>query len=313
MYTLYTNEIPLLYKLLNNKWYKTITGENIITFKNIQHLTVNFVDDSNSVISFNDQNQLKTYLESYYKLLHNFYNINKLKINPDKTNLLLIFKDKYKQSLKNFHFVAEKYKIYSKNTLKILGFYIQSDLKYDTEINKLVSTLHNRINTIRQVNSYTDFKTRLKFLNANVISKLNYMLPFYSSINNDQLNKLHKVIMTSARMAIGNYCFKVKCNKILGRCNWLPITEMISNAQCNFIHKIIMSKSPLKIFEMFIIPSRRVKEIRLYIQSKSKLSQHFLLFNSINLYNNLPDKLKQMPVNTFKMQLKKHLFKLVDT
>ena len=81
LYTLYTNEIPLLYKMLNNKWYNTITGDSVIKFKNIQHLTVNFVDDSNSVITFNDQNQLKIYLESYYKLLHHFYNINKLKIN----------------------------------------------------------------------------------------------------------------------------------------------------------------------------------------------------------------------------------------
>ena len=81
-----------LYKLLNNTLYTTITGQNIIKFKNIQHLTINFVDDSNNVITFNDQNQLKTYLESYYKLLHSFYNINKLTINPDKTNLLLIGK-----------------------------------------------------------------------------------------------------------------------------------------------------------------------------------------------------------------------------
>ena len=162
LYTLYTNEIPLLYKLLNNKLNKNITGQNIIKFKNIEHLTINFVDDSNNIITFNDQNQIEDYIEAYYKLIHNFYNINKLKINPDKTNLLLIYKDKYTQSLN-------------------LGFYIQSDLKLDNEIDKLVSALHNRINTKRQISRYTDFKIRLKFLNANVMSKINYMLPFYSN------------------------------------------------------------------------------------------------------------------------------------
>ena len=194
-----------------------------------------------------------------------------------------------------------------------MGFYIQSDLKYETEINKLVSTLHNRINTIRQINSYTDFKTRLKFLNANVISKLNYMLPFYSSINADQINKLHKILMTSARMAIGNYCYRVKTSKILGKCNWLPISDMIINAQCNFLHKMFMNKHPIKIFQMFNFPSRQAKEIRLDIKSKSKLSKNSLLFNALDLYNNLPVEIKQLPVNSFKKQLKKHLFKLVDT
>ena len=73
LYTLYTNEIPLLYKLINNKLYKNITGQNIIKFKNIDHLRVNFVDDSNNIITFNDQNQIKTYLEAYYNLIHNYY------------------------------------------------------------------------------------------------------------------------------------------------------------------------------------------------------------------------------------------------
>ena len=313
LYTLYTNEIPLIYKLLNTKLYKNITGENINKFKNIEHLTVNFVDDSNNIITFQDQNQIKNYLESYYKLIHNFYNINKLKINADKTNLLLIYKDKYKQTLNNFHFKAEQFKIFSKNTIKILGFYIQSDLKYETEINKLVSTLHNRINTIRQISKYTDFKTRLKFLNANVMSKLNYMLPFYSSITEELTHKLHKVIMTSARMAIGDYCYKTHCNKILARCNWLPIRYMINMAQCNFIHKILTNQSPTKIFEFFVIPNRQAKQIRLNFQNKTKLSKLSLLNNGLNIYNNLPMQLKQLTVKKFKLQIKKHLFKLVNT
>ena len=95
------------------------------------------------------------------------------------------------------------------------------------------------------------------------MSKLNYMLPFYSSLTDDLIQKLHKVIMTSARMAIGDYCFKVQCNKILSKFNWLPIRYMINNAQCNYLHKILMNKNPTKIFDLFIVPNRQVKEIRL--------------------------------------------------
>ena len=65
-----------------------------------------------------------------------------------------------------------------------------------------------------------------------------------------------------------------------------------------------MKKHPIKIFKMFIFPSRQAKEIRLDIESKSKMSKKSLLFNAINLYNNLPIDLKKLPVNTFKKQLK---------
>ena len=156
-------------------------------------------------------------------------------------------------------------------------------MKLDTEINRLVSTLHNRINTIRQIKKYTDFQTRLKFLNANVLPKLDYMLPFYSSLNDELVHKLHKVLMTSARMAIGNYCFKTQCTKILAKCNWLPIRYMINNAQCNYIHKILTYKSPKKLFDFFIVRNRQVKDLRL---------NYHLLYNGLNFYNRLPSNIK---------------------
>ena len=145
------------------------------------------------------------------------------------------------------------------------------------------------------------------------MSKLNYMLPFYSSLTDELIHKLHKVIMTSARMAIGDYCFKMKCNKILAQCNWLPIRYMVNIAQCNFIHKIITSQSPSKIFENFIMPNRQAKQIRLNIQTKTKLSKKSILHNGLITYNNLPSQFKQSSIKKFKLQIKKHFFKIVNT
>jgi len=71
-------------------------------------------------------------------------------------------------------------KIYPQPNIKILGTIIENNIKLDKEISKLASTLHNRINSIRNLTKFTTFKTRLKFLNAFVIGKLNYMLPIYS-------------------------------------------------------------------------------------------------------------------------------------
>ena len=45
------------------------------------------------------------------------------------------------------------------------------------EINELFSCLHNKINNLNKIKKYTDFKTRLNFMNSFVIGKLNYMLP----------------------------------------------------------------------------------------------------------------------------------------
>ena len=74
----------------------------------------------------------------------------------------------------------------------------------DGEINKLASSLHNRINNVNKIREFTDFKTRLIFMNSFVIGKLIYMLPLYNNVPQYLTNKLHKILMTAARCAIGD-------------------------------------------------------------------------------------------------------------
>ena len=56
-------------------------------------------------------------------------------------------------------------------------------------------------------------------MNAYVIGKLRYMLPLYTQANSDNINKIHKIIMRSARGAIGNYFCRFSITKILNICN----------------------------------------------------------------------------------------------
>ena len=45
-------------------------------------------------------------------------------------------------------------------------------------------------------------------MNAFVMGKLTYMLPLYMNAPSYLIDKLHKVVMTAARVAIGSYCPK---------------------------------------------------------------------------------------------------------
>ena len=105
LYTLYTNEVPLLHNLLHDNIYTQMTNDtNMTTYKDIEHYTINFVDDSTSIITFKTTNMVKDYLQKYYRLIHDYYTINKLKINSDKTQLMLTYKPKHKDYFKDFFF-----------------------------------------------------------------------------------------------------------------------------------------------------------------------------------------------------------------
>ena len=146
-------------------------------------------------------------------MLQHYYNINKLKLNPSKTQLLIV-NNRKNDHFKNFTFMAGTDSISPQTSIKILGTIIQNDLHLSREINKISSELHNRISNIRQITPFTNFKTRLMLLNSFVIGKLNYMVPMYSMANCIEMGKLQKIINTSARVAIGSYCFKKSVNYI---------------------------------------------------------------------------------------------------
>ena len=149
--------------MLHNDWFTKITNKTTIKFKNVVHVTVNYIDDSTSVIAFKDHTFIRRYLNDYYTLLHSFYNVKKLKINPDKTLFMVICKEKMKNHFKNYYFMANLCKINVSHTIKILGHYLRDDLKMDSQIGTLCASLHNKLFNLRKVNKYTDFNTRLNF------------------------------------------------------------------------------------------------------------------------------------------------------
>jgi len=92
---------------------------------------------------------VKAYLTKYYKLVHNFHIINKLKIYSYKTQLMITCKPKFKEHFKNFTFRANDDIIHCKSYIKILGITIRDTLDMKTQIGTICANLHHRIHNIK--------------------------------------------------------------------------------------------------------------------------------------------------------------------
>ena len=91
LYTIYTSEIPAIHKIMNNPdLYKEVTGKKIPIFNDIVHLTTSYVDDSSSVVGANDSEEFEKYVQGYFHLLNAFYSVNILKLNGDKTKMMMV-------------------------------------------------------------------------------------------------------------------------------------------------------------------------------------------------------------------------------
>ncbi len=166
LYTIYTNEIPLLHTLMSQDIYYNLTNTPTPIIKDIKHTTVNYVDDSTSTISSKTASELQTYLNHFYKLLESYYNNNFFKMNPDKTKFIITCKSAYTHITKDIIIQAGQYVIQQSDKLKILGVYIMSGLHQTPNVNNIISKVNHRMNILNKVTRFTNTKTSLILYNS---------------------------------------------------------------------------------------------------------------------------------------------------
>ena len=120
--------------------YNSITGETKIeNTKVLEHITWQYVDDSNNVITSNDSTNISEYINKYFKLIEGYYNLNKLKLNPDKSKIMISCKPSLRSSANNITLNTSDYIIEQVPKIKALGVFITSGLSNHATINHFIS------------------------------------------------------------------------------------------------------------------------------------------------------------------------------
>ena len=76
---------------------------------------MSFVNDFNSLVSLSNPLEQNLYSQTYLKILEYVYTLNKLKINREKTNLLIIAKPKVKDQAGDIKIKADEGDVNPKN------------------------------------------------------------------------------------------------------------------------------------------------------------------------------------------------------
>merc|ERR1712240_391637 len=103
---------------------------------------IQYVDDSNNVIYGNNLQDIEKYTKSYFKLIEGFYAVNRLKLNPDKTRLMVVCKPNRRVEVKNFVLRAGDYIIGQKDKIKVLGVFFSSGLTNQVNVSNIISKVN---------------------------------------------------------------------------------------------------------------------------------------------------------------------------
>ena len=127
LYTLYTNEVPVLHKIMKDEnLFHQLTGETTNVNIKAEHDTYNYVDDSNSCVVFDNPEEIQEYIDAFFAVLKEFHMISKLKLNEEKTMLLITSQPKHREAYEDVVITEEgqDYIVKPKSQVKVLGFLI---------------------------------------------------------------------------------------------------------------------------------------------------------------------------------------------
>ena len=172
-----------------------MTSDNInSSLNNIIHNILQYVDDSTNTNN-NNINEMQQYINKHYKVLEGYYNLNKFQINADKSKLLIICKPVYCQYIRNVVLQANQYLITQSTKIKVLGIFITAGLSNYATVNNIISKVNIRLNILRDIFRYSNFRTKLILTYSVIISVIKYAAPILINSNKNITSKLQMLIM----------------------------------------------------------------------------------------------------------------------
>ena len=212
-----------------------------------------------------------------------------IKINLDKTYVMLMGKKPKKEMLENWNVKIGNTVLDVKNDLEVLGFSLSGFLNRNGYVQNLTNQFTNYNNLILQFRKYTDKKMIATMINSYHHGKFNYMsgyqqlyTPKQYSMMQVKINKLLRIVtlkkqqfqnMVDNNIQIGQY-------KLLEDMNLKSIPNLHRRSQMVALGKLVWQCFPINEFDEFM------KLVRIPTRNKRMVSQFFkpeLVRNGIKL------------------------------
>jgi len=253
-----------------------------------------------------------------YEDIKNWMTNNKLKLNGDKTEAILVGTQyKLAQLPPSLHLQLDSTSIPLTNPVKNLGVTLDNTLSMQNFIHQTVRSCYFHLRRISLIRKYLSTDTTSKLVSSFILSRIDYCNSLLAGLPDSSIQPLQRVQNNAARLIL----LKKKSDHVsplLNQLHWLPVHKRIAYKVHSITYKSLNNIAPsylsnsLKLY----VPTRSLRSasdpLCLHIP-RSKLltagSRSFSVFGPAS-WNRLPLSLRSKPSPAcFLSNLKTHLFK----
>lgn len=259
-----------------------------------------FADDTLIYISGENLRHCENLLNEELHNLYEWLNMNKLKLNVNKSKAMLI------NNTNQLNVRVNNEIIDSEEEVKYLGVIVDRQLNFKKHIGKICAKIAKKINFINRIRHNVDDETVKNIYNTIVLPHFDYCSSVLFMCNEQSIADLQKLQSRAMRIIL-------KCNRLtsrqfmLNKLKWMSVRQRINYNAFVFIYKIKNNLMPTYLTrkltyvhaeQPYSLRNRgnfRIPSVRRVANEKQVLSK------GLRMYNNLPACMKNSTnINNFK-------------
>ena len=275
-----------------------------------------YADDTTFHVSGHDITELNRKLNDEALNISKWCNENKMVINTKKTKSMLVA-TRYKHN--HLSDKGESLKITLGNNIleqvkheKLLGIWLDDQLTWEVQMNKLCKLIGTRISLLRRIKPYIDVPTCKLFYTGYILPFIDYCSLVWGTCSQSNLNRIYKLQKSAARI-IMSASYTTSTRDLFDLLGWDTPSQRIYKKRMTLVFKALHDTAPTYIKEL--LPSvssihgralRSSSSNNLYVEGgKSAIHKKRFSYLAPTEWNHLPNEVKcATSINLFKKRLK---------
>ena len=253
-------------------------------------------------------------LEQCIEDVKSWMHVNKLKLNDDKTEAVLINPKKY--TIENDHLFIGEEKVNFANSAKNLGVYIDENLSMNCHVTNISKAIYLEIRKLKHMSKFVSESSLKTLATSFILSRLDYCNALFKNMNNYQFDKLQKLQNFAAKVVLGKSLYD-HVTPCLIELHWLPVKFRVDYKIAVLTFKCLNGLAPQYLSSLIevYVPSRSLRSasknlLRVKDTKFKTLGDRSFSFTAPLIWNKLPINLRtEKSIENFKKMLKTHYFK----
>ena len=208
--------------------------------------TSSFADDSNGRKQFALTFQFSVITKDIVNCLNEIVkwsNIHFMKINPDKTEILLLCPSSLNREVLIHGVFYEDQCIRFSTEVKNVGVWLDKNLEMDKHINHITSHCYKILRDIGRIRRCLQQSHLERLVHAVISSRLDYCNCLFMNLSRENIFKLQKVQNAAARLVLGRRR-RDSAKQALKQLHWLNIDARVTFKVLLLVHKCLYGLCP---------------------------------------------------------------------